>query len=234
MKVTLFRDFPFEAAHRNLAEGASAATSRLHGHSYRARVSLGGLTDDQTGWLIDFADIKRMCAPVIEVLDHRCLNDVEGMNDTSLPDVTRWLAMHLQPVLSGLEGCAVEIIGDNHFNPLIEPAAGRRSRIDRVEFWIAAAHSLPMLPENHKCRRLHGHSFQFAVTSSDIKGLLEPLQRIHSQLDHRLLNEIRGLEYPTSENLARWLWEELAAAGSRPHEVVVQETCTTGCVYRGE
>jgi 6-pyruvoyltetrahydropterin/6-carboxytetrahydropterin synthase len=206
----------------------------LHGHSYNARVSLGGLTDDQTGWLIDFADIKRMCAPVIEILDHRCLNDVEGMKDTSLPDVTRWLAMHLHPIVPGLEACAVEIIGDIQFNPVIEPALGRRSGLDQAGFWFAAAHSLLMLPENHKCRRLHGHSFQIAVTSSNIKGLLDPLQRIHSQLDHRLLNEIRGLENPTSENLARWIWDELLAAGRYPREVVVQETCTTGCVYRGQ
>jgi 6-pyruvoyltetrahydropterin/6-carboxytetrahydropterin synthase len=234
MKVTLFRDFLFEAAHRNLAEDASATTSRLHGHSYSARVSLGGLTDDQTGWLVDFADIKRMCAPVIEILDHRCLNDVEGMKDTSLPDVTRWLVMHLHPILPGLEGCAVEIIGDNRFNPVTQPAAGRRSGIDRVEFWLAAAHSLPMLPENHKCRRLHGHSFQIAVVSSDIKALLAPLEQIHGRLDHRYLNEIRGLENPTSENLARWLWGELSANGRYPREVIVQETCTTGCVYRGQ
>ncbi len=111
-------------------------------------------------------------------------------------------------------------------------------------FQIEAAHYLPNVPEGHKCRRMHGHSFVIEVHVSgplgeesgwvmdfaDIKAAFDPLYR---QLDHRLLNEIEGLENPTSENLARWIFERLKPALAGLSQVVVRETCTSGCIYRG-
>lgn len=113
------------------------------------------------------------------------------------------------------------------------------------QFTIEAAHRLPNLPPEHKCRRLHGHSFQIAVhvagpvaeregwvlDFADIAAAFEPL---HGQLDHRYLNEVDGLENPTSENLARWIWDRLKPRLPQLSQVVVRETCTAGCIYRGE
>ena len=113
------------------------------------------------------------------------------------------------------------------------------------EFRIEAAHRLPNLPEDHKCYRLHGHSFRIAVYVSgtpgagtgwvmdfaDVGGAFEPL---FDMLDHRYLNEIEGLENPTSENLARWIWNRLKATLTDMSAVHVYETCTSGCIYRGE
>jgi 6-pyruvoyltetrahydropterin/6-carboxytetrahydropterin synthase len=113
------------------------------------------------------------------------------------------------------------------------------------QFTIESAHLLPNLPEGHKCRRLHGHSFRIEVHVSgpvtaregwvldfaDIGAAFKPL---FEQLDHRYLNEIAGLENPTSENLARWIWQRLKPTLPALSAVVVRETCTTGCVYRGE
>ena len=112
------------------------------------------------------------------------------------------------------------------------------------EFSFEAAHRLPNVPEGHKCARLHGHSFHARVTVegpvgaetgwvmdfADIKAAIRPLE---DQLDHRYLNEIEGLENPTSERLAVWLWERLAPRLPGLAAVEVRETCTTGCVYRG-
>ena len=112
-------------------------------------------------------------------------------------------------------------------------------------FTIEAAHRLPNLPEDHKCSRLHGHSFHIEVhvtgdvdkTSgwvmdfADISSKFKPLFEI---LDHRYLNDIEGLENPTSENLARWIWNKLKADLPLLSSVVVKETCTAGCVYRGD
>ncbi len=111
-------------------------------------------------------------------------------------------------------------------------------------FTFEAAHSLPTFPEGHKCRRLHGHSFRIEVRVAgdvderqgwlvdygDIKEICEPIRK---RLDHYHLNEIDGLENPTAENLARWIWQRL-----RPHlpllsAVIVHETCTSACAYRG-
>lgn len=111
------------------------------------------------------------------------------------------------------------------------------------EFTFEAAHRLPQAPEGHKCARLHGHSYRVEVhvrgrvdastgwvmDFADIKAAWGPLDK---QLDHYYLNEVPGLENPTSENLAAWIWDRLAAALPLS-KVVVRETCTSGCVYRG-
>ena len=113
------------------------------------------------------------------------------------------------------------------------------------EFSFEAAHRLPNVPEGHKCARLHGHSFQVRITLrgepeahsgwlmdfADIKKAIAP---IHDRLDHHYLNEIEGLENPTSERLARWIWAEVVASLPGLAAVEVRETCTTGCVYRGD
>lgn len=114
----------------------------------------------------------------------------------------------------------------------------------RKTFQFEAAHLLPLLPEGHKCRRLHGHSFQVEIV---VRGELDPhlgwvmdyaeitriFKPLWSQLDHYYLNEIPGLENPTSENVAIWIWDRLKPQLPALSEVVVAETCTARCVYRG-
>lgn len=113
------------------------------------------------------------------------------------------------------------------------------------EFTFEAAHRLPNVPDDHKCARLHGHSYrvEIHVTGNvgeqsgwimdfqDIKDAFAPL---HDQLDHRYLNEVEGLDNPTSEVLARWIWERLSVTLPELSQVVVRETCNSGCVYHGE
>ena len=111
-------------------------------------------------------------------------------------------------------------------------------------FTIEAAHRLPNVPPGHKCARLHGHSFRIEVHVGgdpgtdtgwvmDFAEMKRAFAPLHDQLDHRYLNEVAGLGNPTSENLARWVWDRLAAELPLA-EVVVRETCTSGCAYRGK
>lgn len=112
------------------------------------------------------------------------------------------------------------------------------------EFTFEAAHRLPHVPEGHKCARLHGHSYRVEVHVQgevgpdtgwvmDFGDLRAAFQPLHEQLDHRYLNELPGLANPTSEVLARWIWDRLV--GQLPLSAVqVRETCTSGCIYRGE
>lgn len=112
------------------------------------------------------------------------------------------------------------------------------------EFRIESAHWLPHVPADHKCARMHGHSFRIVVhvagpvdphlgwvcDFADIRKAFTPL---HEQLDHRCLNEISGLENPTSELLAAWIWQRLKPALPQLSRIVIHETCTSGCEYRG-
>lgn len=113
------------------------------------------------------------------------------------------------------------------------------------EYAFEAAHRLPRVPETHKCFRMHGHSFRVEITVAgdldpamgwlldfaDITARVEPILR--NELDHRTLNDVPGLENPTSELLCVWLWRRLAPGLPGLAAVTVHETCTARCTYRG-
>lgn len=113
------------------------------------------------------------------------------------------------------------------------------------EFSFEAAHRLPNVPEDHKCARLHGHTFYvriyvageideqmgWVMDFADIKASFDPVYR---RLDHYYLNDIPGLENPTSEVLARWIWQHLKPDLPLLSKIEVRETCTCGCIYHGE
>ena len=114
------------------------------------------------------------------------------------------------------------------------------------EFRFEAAHRLPMVPPEHKCHRLHGHSFRIEVTVAgevdettgwlvdygDIGVAVTPI--LESELDHRTLNDVPGLENATSEILCGWLWRRLAPRLPGLAAITVHETCAARCTYRGE
>jgi 6-pyruvoyltetrahydropterin/6-carboxytetrahydropterin synthase len=111
-------------------------------------------------------------------------------------------------------------------------------------FRIEAAHRLTGVPPTHKCARLHGHSFRVEVhvagevdattgwvmDFADVKAAFAP---IYDRLDHHYLNDIDGLDNPTSERLAQWIWRELKPRLPQLARIVVHETCTAGCTYTG-
>lgn len=113
------------------------------------------------------------------------------------------------------------------------------------DFHFESAHRLPNVPPGHKCGRLHGHSFQvrlvirgevdaasgWVMDFSEIKARFKP---VLEELDHYFLNDIAGLENPTSENLARWIWGRMRPVLPLLYAVEIRETCTSGCIYRGE
>jgi 6-pyruvoyltetrahydropterin/6-carboxytetrahydropterin synthase len=114
-------------------------------------------------------------------------------------------------------------------------------RVYRIE----ASHRLPRLPQGHPCAKVHGHSWRIEVRArgpvdpaagwvqdfADLDAAFAPLARA---LDHAHLNEVPGLENPTSERVALWVWGRLAPALPLLAQVAVWETEAAGCVYRGE
>ena len=113
------------------------------------------------------------------------------------------------------------------------------------QFTFEAAHRLPNVPDGHKCARLHGHSFKttlyvkgdvgedsgWIMDYADITTAFKP---VYEQLDHYYLNEIEGLENPTSEVLARWIWHKLKPSLPGLSKVEINETCSSGCIYDGD
>ncbi len=111
-------------------------------------------------------------------------------------------------------------------------------------FHLESAHRLPHVPEGHKCARVHGHSFRIEI---HVEGPVDPrlgwvmdfaeikiaFAPLFEQLDHRYLNDIEGLDNPTSENLAIWVWDHLKPRLPLLARVIVHETCTSACSYEG-
>jgi 6-pyruvoyltetrahydropterin/6-carboxytetrahydropterin synthase len=113
------------------------------------------------------------------------------------------------------------------------------------KFRFEAAHHLPHVAADHKCRRVHGHSFRVTVRIAgavdphagwlmDYADLAAAFEPIRLQLDHYDLNTIEGLSNPTSEHVARWIWERLKPALPALASLTVHETCTSSCTYRGD
>lgn len=113
------------------------------------------------------------------------------------------------------------------------------------DFYFEAAHYLPYVSKNHKCGRLHGHSFLVRLEVQDkvkketgwiidYTDIKLKFKSIYDQLDHNFLNKIPGLENPTSEILAQWIWNNLKPKLPSLTTVIIKETCTSGCIYKGD
>ena len=113
------------------------------------------------------------------------------------------------------------------------------------EFRFEAAHLLPKVPDGHKCRRLHGHSFKVEVAVRglvdestgwflDYQHLYDAWAPLHAVLDHNYLNDVPGLENPTSEVLSRWIWDKLKPALPSLQRITLFETCDARCEYEGD
>ncbi len=119
-----------------------------------------------------------------------------------------------------------------------------RARLTK-EFRFEAAHTLPSLPADHKCRQMHGHSFKVEIHIEgevdpaigwiyDHKAISEAMNPLLELMDHSYLNDIEGLESPTIELMAAWFWRKLAPQLPGLCEIVIFETPTARCSFRGE
>ena len=113
------------------------------------------------------------------------------------------------------------------------------------DFSFDSAHFLPNVPDGHKCKNMHGHTYKLRVFLKgqpdpslgwimDFKELKDIVGPIIDQLDHRLINDIEGLENPTAENITIWIWDKIRPLLSNLSKVELYETPTTGVIYYGE
>lgn len=215
----------FEAA-RHLPS-TTGARGRLHGHSFvvrvRAALPAGFAPFDGVAAETLATRLQEVVAP----LDYTLLN--EQLAEPSDGNLAQWIYQHL-----GLSGrVQVWIQSALHQGALCD-AHNQLQTWRRFQF--AAAHRLPNVPPNHPCGRMHGHSFAVILRSAnaDAEQLASVWMPLQEQLQYSCLNELPGLENPTSECLATWLWLRLKAQLPHLSRVTVYETTTAGCHYDGQ
>jgi len=231
MRVELVKQFQFEASHATPWHDDPA---RLHGHSFIVDVVVEGECDPKLGWLIDYADITREFDELYRALDHKTLETVAGLSDVSQRGLRAWILERLRPRILSLKDVRVGIRGELTFAPKLLHADPQRELPERVRFGFEAAHALRRLPPSHKCHTMHGHSFMVEVGAGRADEITPALLEVYDRVDHRCLNDVLGLDNPTSEETARWIWDALAAQVNDLRMVSVAETCTAKCIYHGK
>jgi len=226
---------PFEAARQVDILPAGHRARRLHGHSFLARVRAllpaewapfpGAETDTLA------AQLAGCLAP----LDYALLNDHLAVPTDE--NLARWLRARL--AAPGIEQVGIQSTRDQGAD-----LDGREHAHLWRRFRFEAAHRLPKVPPGHQCGRMHGHGFEVILhADQNLDGLdmgidFDHLERLwaplHAELHHACLNDLPGLENPTSEILATWLWRRLKPELPSLSWVTVYETVSAGCHFDGQ
>ena len=223
----------FEAACQIEHFAPSNPSSRLHGHSYHTsmRVSSEQLEPDVKEAPLEA--LKQQLNQIIRPLDYSSLND--HISQPTDENIARWIHKHAQ--WQHIDRVAIKSTQDSGVDLDSQGAAHiwRRYRFE-------AAHQLPNVSDDHQCGRMHGHGFEVILHANqdkiadhgiEFETLDKYWQSIHQQLDYSCLNDISGLENPTSEVLAHWIWQQLKDKIEPLSWVTVYETHSSGCHYNG-
>jgi len=226
---------PFEAARQVTLLPEGHPCGRLHGHSFLARVR----AELPAGWATfpgaEARQLAEQLADGVAPLNYRLLNDhLQVPTDENL---VRWIRRRL--AVPGIETVGVQSTRDQGAD-LDDTGQAHSWRRFRFE----AAHRLPHVPQGHPCGRMHGHGFEVILHAHqdrgdqamgvDVDQLGECWKPLQQELHYRCLNDIPGLENPTSERLAYWVWQRLKPVIPPLSWVTVYETVTAGCHYDGE
>jgi len=228
MKVHLIKSFNFEAAHHHPGEGQP-----IHGHHFEVHIFQSGDIDPSLGWLVDFGEIKAAVKPVLDQLDHRFLNDIPGLGQGTREELEAWIHERIRQRLPFAAGVRVRTREQRGFDLVRLPEDPLLDLPERYAFRFEAAHSLPLTPPDHKCHRLHGHSYRIELAMRKAPPPRKVCEEIYRLLDFNCLNQIEGLHNPTAENLAVWMWDRLTLNRVDPKVVIVAETCESSCVFSG-
>ena len=236
---------PFEAALCVPVLPAEHRAARLHGHSYRARVRAALPAGwSQAGDGFAGGETDALCAALataVAPLDYTRLND--HLPTPSDENLARWVHRRLaEAAVPGIATVGIRSTADTGVDLAPDGHAHLWHR-----FRFEAAHRLPRVPAGHPCGRMHGHGFEvilhvdqdlggggrgadMGIDFDRIAALFAPL---HAELDRACLNDIAGLENPTSELLCGWLWDRLKRRLPALSWVTVYETATAGCHFDG-
>ena len=225
---------PFEAARRVSILPHGHRSGRLHGHSFLARVR----AELASGWAPfpggETDALRESLSRCAATLDYQALNEILPVPTDE--NLARWVQGHLE--VSGIESVGIQSTRDQG----ADLDGSEHAHIWR-RFRFEAAHQLPNVPPGHKCGRMHGHGFEVILHADqdlgqsnmgvDFDHLGKVWSPIHRELDYACLNDIPGLENPTSEMLSAWLWRRLKPTLSSLSWITVYETATAGCHFDG-
>lgn len=224
----------FEAACKIDSLPQTHRAARLHGHGFQVKIRAAL----PTGWArfsgSEVDDLTDLIQSIVEPLDHRYLNDVIA-NPTN-ENIARWVQKKLSIEVNKIavqstpqEGVDIDSAGNAHV---------------WQQFSFEAAHQLPNVEAGHQCGRMHGHGFKVILHANqplgdapmgvDLDELAMLWQSISPELEFTCLNDIKGLENPTSEHLSAWIWQRLKPKLTSLSFVSVYETATAGCHYDGQ
>lgn len=100
--VSIIKRFTFDSAHRLTGVKEDHPCGSLHGHTYTVEIEVKGVVNSETGWLVDFAEIKRIVKPLIDRLDHSYLNEIDGLKHTTSEDIAQWFWNRIKPEIRDL------------------------------------------------------------------------------------------------------------------------------------
>ena len=224
----------FEAARNVDILPAGHRSRRLHGHSFTAKVR-AALPADAMGFPgAQVGVLRRLLGSCVAPLDYDVINAHVGIPTDE--NIARWIRGRLS--LPSVQSVGVQSTRNEGVDLDSE---------DHAHIWrrysFEAAHQLPNVPVGHKCGRMHGHGFEVILHVSqnvakkemgvDYDRIDAVWAPIGAALDHRCLNEIPGLENPTSELIAGWLWRRVKERLPQLAWVTVYETASCGAHYDG-
>ncbi len=225
----------FEAARSVDCLPAGHRSRHLHGHSFMTEVRTA-LPD---GWAqftgAEVAELTERLQQCVAPLNYNHLNAI--LNSPTDENLARWIRQRL--CLPGIEHVHLQSTRQEGVD--LDPD-------DFAHVWrryiFQSAHRLPNVPDGHKCGRMHGHGFEVVLhakknpgdcnRSIDYNLLDETWAPLHSQLNFACLNDITGLENPTSENIAGWIWNKLKPNLAELTQITVNETETCGASFDGD
>lgn len=227
--VTVFAAHTFAAARKLDALSTGHKAAGRHGHDFVAHV---GASTGESQWAAFPGDepafLTSNLAQCIAPLDYADLNEI--IDSPSNENLARYVKRSMHDVPQ-IESVGIQCAQNSGL--VIDDS-------DQVYSWQAfrfeAAHQLPNVPANHKCGRMHGHSFRLLLhkNGNDDEWSLERLWRsIEDTLDHACLNDIAGLENPTSEMIATWIWNQVKSLEPALSCVTVREGVNAGCHFDG-
>ncbi|MBF0350296.1 MAG: 6-carboxytetrahydropterin synthase [SAR324 cluster bacterium] len=198
--------------------------SHTHGHSFRMTLAQQKTEASET---LHWKALGETLHPLQSILDYSLLNESTGLDNPTDSSLVHWIRDNLATPCT-----QVRLIG----TPKTEYILDAQGMHGCVETILHSSHFLPNVPPGHKCGRLHGHNFGVKLqwhgntSVAEIQIVSEP---VLEKLNQTLLNQIPGLENPTSENLSFWLWNTLHPLIPCLEEVTVFETQTAGSTYSG-